>query len=178
MGEACRDTVTTALMTHESVISPANVLYAATHIQNINTCVCVCARAVTYDIRAPLHASGIHPLRLFFNLNKILSAVTSIPLLPQHTHTHTHAHAQTHVHTYTLASSAIDFGIHCCHGNGIEHALSHRLFFSIALYLSLSLPVEAEQLLSFDGGGGSFFAVSIRSWMFVCLFAFERRIII
>jgi len=47
--------------------------------------------------------------------------------------THTHKH----LHTYTLASFAIDFGIHCCHGNGLEHAHSHRLFFSIALYRSL-----------------------------------------
>lgn len=47
-------------------------------------------------------------------------------------------------HTCMLASSTIDFGIHCCHGNGIEHALSHRLFFSIALCLC---SVEANQLL-------------------------------
>ncbi len=112
-------------------------------------CVCVCARvcmcanvcvqaSLMYDIPALLHINGIHTL--FSKFSTKSSQLLHPSLYSLNTHTHTHIH--------TLASSTIDFGIHCCHGNGIEHALSHRLFFSIAL--SLSLSVEANQLLLFD----------------------------
>lgn len=94
-------------------------------------CVCVCVSLHPSCMTYRLLCRPMEVTHLFFFCIpcKILSTVWSIPLLPQHTH--------KHLHTYTLASFAIDFGIHCCHGNGLEHAHSHRLFFSIALYRSL-----------------------------------------
>lgn len=50
-----------------------------------------------------------------------------------------------------LTSSTADFGLHCCHGNGIVHALARIACSFLLLYrVSELFCAEAKQLLSSD----------------------------
>lgn len=160
MDETCRDTVTTVLMTHASVISPVNVHSSCTICNCVHLCVCMCLHLSCMTSSAHWWNSQT----FFFYLSKILSAVTSIPLLPP-THTNTYTHIHTRQLRHRLWNSLLPW-----QWNRARSLASPVLFYC---FISPSLSVEANQLLLFD----SFSPVGFRFCLFVCLFI-QRHIII
>lgn len=112
-------------------------------------CVCICC------VRHLPHTNGIYTLYLIPTKS---SQLFHPSLFSANTRT------RARIRAHTLASSITHFGIHCCHGNGIEHALWHRLFFSVAFYPPLPLCVETLSCRQ----GASSLVISNSFWMLGC----------
>lgn len=178
MDETCRDTVTTALMTHTSVISLVNVHSSCTvcsHVWPPRTYTCALLSMVC-DIPAPLHTSGIQGLVFLFFISAKSSQLLHPVLYSTNTHIkHTHTHTHTRQLHRRLWNSLLPW-----QWNRARSLALPVLFYcfisplSLSRSSSLSLYVEANPLLLFDMG-----LVFCRRHqvlnvcLFICLFVFQ-----
>lgn len=175
MDETCRDTVTTALMTHTSVISLVNVHSSCTvcsHVWPPRTYTCALLSMVC-DIPAPLHTSGIQGLLFLFFISAKSSQLLHPVLYSTNTHIkHTHTHTHTRQLHRRLWNSLLPW----------QWNRARSLALPVLFYCFISPPLSRSSSLSLCGGkpaslvwhGACFLPpASGFECLFICLFVFQ-----